>query len=130
MLPGEVQPLKGVQPNKVENAVPVFFFEKGNGEVIFTKEAEAWRIFSNKNQVLGSAKDRLKFVGKSSGIKYQVAVVEAQAMLNEKGLAVAQAHLKKAVDEEYEEAKLNKVPPRNFDTVGSNGAPIRLSDLR
>jgi len=106
----------------------VYFFERPDGSRIHVNEESAWNLFSRPQQTLWGPV-RYKYLGTSDGKQYAQAVAESHLIFREHGLEAAQEHLRQALETEAKTALQDKTPPRNFDTVGSNGLPIDRSRL-
>ena len=114
--------------NKLEQPQTTFFFERPDGTTYATHEAEAWGVYSGKNQMLGFRVPRHKLIGTSDGRKMYQAIVEAHQMVNEP--EKAQERIRKGYDEELEVARATPRAPRNMDTIGRDGRPARIETLR
>lgn len=96
-------------------------------------ERAAWNILRG-NQVFrgkrGKFQDVVEIIGVSDGVAYLQAVKESQEIFKTQGLPAAQAHLRKALDDELERCKGKIEIPRDFDTTDEGGNPINLNILR
>lgn len=119
-----------LEGGRIDQPVKTWFFEKSNGSIVSVQEAEAWRIWSGKNQIVGQQVARPKLIGVSDGKLYFKALVEAREVAKAEGLEKAQERIRQGYQEEIESARGNIVAPRNFDTIGNNGDAVRVSDLR
>lgn len=119
-----------MEGGKLEKPVLTWFFENHDGGIIPVKEAEAWRIYSGKNQKLGEIVPRAKLIGLTDGTIYHEAVIDARKVFKEFGLEKAQERLRQGLADEVEKARGNVVPPRNFDVIGQNGEPVNMANLR
>lgn len=108
----------GIDP-KVYPPQKTFFYERPNGSVVCVEEKEAWTLHK-----------KFKQVGVSDGTTFQAALMEAKRIFQEQGLEAAQARLRQGHEEELEKARGHFQAPRNFDTVGFNGQPVNINDLR
>lgn len=114
-----------------------WFFEKENGSIIALQEAEAWRLYSGKNQILGLRTPRPKIIGVSDGTTYYQAIVEAVKIAKdigaeqgqEAGILAGQEHMRKGFALEIEVARGHIEKPRNFDMVNQQGNPTTLNEL-
>ncbi len=128
--PGPEYISKKAMSGEVENPQKTFFFERENGEVFSVNEPEAWRVYSGKNQSLGIKVARPKLIGTSDGRIVANAISEAKRIFQEYGIEKAQEHIKEAHQLEIEEARKHVETPRNYDTIGQNGQPVKVSELR
>lgn len=117
MNPNQIpeKPLYASPDGKLEQAQPIYFFEREDGTIIHAQGREAWNLYSRKPQVIGYETRRPKFIGVSDGTVFQKAVIDMKAIYREKGLQAAQEYLRNAQREELEKARLNKTPPQNAD---------------
>lgn len=102
---------------QVENAQPIYFFERENGTVVCAQGKEAWNLYSRKPQIVGVETRRPKLIGMSDGSIFRQAIIDSQTIFKEKGLAAAQDHIREAQNKELEKARLNKVAPPNADKI-------------
>lgn len=123
-----------MQPNRIEPPQKTFFFERHDGSIITTNEAEAWRIINGRIQTY-IRKPAPKLVGVSNGEKYYRAVIESHELarvdpvtgvLSLENKEKALQRLRDGWKEEFEAAKGHIEHPRNFDTVDKNGQPTKL----
>lgn len=117
-----------MKPNKVESSQKTFFFERQDGSTFPAGEQEAWSILNNRNQVIGQRHSKLKLIGVSDGRLFQQAVLESHDLAKTNPEA-ALKRLKLGEEQELEQARGKIERPRNFDTVGQNGRPVKISDL-
>lgn len=107
-----------------------FFFQRENGSIFSVNEAEAWRIWTGKQQVVGFRTIPPKLIGTSDGKIFNKAVQEAKAINLKEGFEAAQLHIRNAYDAELEEAKKHPERPRDFGSVGLNGMPVDIDKLQ
>lgn len=120
---------KGINP-KIEQPQKTFFFERADGTIFSVNEQAAWTIYSGKSQTIGKRLPIPKLIGTSDGKIVNQAVSELKSIFEKEGLEKAQEYLKMAHEMELVSAKEHIIPPRNFDTIGQNGQPIKISDLQ
>lgn len=120
---------KGINP-KSYNPEKTFFFEKEDGTIFFVNEAEAWNIFSGKQQIIGIRNYPPKLIGTSDGTIYNKAMQEAKIIFKEKGYEAAESHLHQGELLELEEARKHPQKPRDFSSIGLNGRPVNISELK
>lgn len=126
-----VETTKGMASmDKIEPPKKTFFFQRYDGSIFFTGEEEAWAIYRGRNQTVGQRNPIPKLIGTSDGKITMQAIIEAKDIFQKEGLTKAQEHIRIAQAKELEIAKLTIVPPRNFDTIGNNGQPVNISDLK
>lgn len=114
-----------------------WFFQKEDKSIVALQEAEAWRLYSGKNQMIGLRRPRTEIIGVGSGEIYHKAVVEAVQIAKqvgaesgkEAGVKAGQEHIRKGYAAEIEAAMGHIERPRNFDMVDRYGNPTTLQDL-
>lgn len=125
----EYQSNKGMS-SKSERPQKTFFFERPDGSTFSVNEAEAWNVYTGKNQIVGFQTVRPKLIGVSDGSKVAQAIIEAKEIFKTEGFEKAQQRVKQGHEEEIESARGHIEKPRNFDMVDSRGNPVRLQDLQ
>lgn len=107
-----------------------FFFQRENGSIFSVGEAEAWSIYTGKLQTVGIRNIPPKLIGTSDGLIFNKAVQEAREIFKVSGIEAAQAHIRQGHSAELEEAKKHPQKPRDFSSVGLNGQPVNISELK
>lgn len=107
-----------------------FFFQRENGSVFSVNEQEAWAIYTGKQQTVGVRTYPPKLIGTSDGKLFNKAVEEAKEIFKKEGFDKAQEHIRQGQELELEEAKKHPEKPRDFSSIGLNGKPVNVSELR
>lgn len=96
----------------------VFFFERGDGEVIAVEENEAWNLYTRRVQVLGKNKRvDYKLVGVGDGNVFREALAKAQ-VVGQTDIAKAQEIIRQGQKDELEACRGIIIAPRNMDKIG------------
>ena len=112
-----VKPLVAGMSTKSESAERIFFFERNDGQVIATKEAEAWGLWTRRPQILGNAKKiSFKLIGTGDGLIFQEAVANAK-IAGREDIKKAQEIIKKGQADELEACRGRIIAPRNMDEI-------------
>lgn len=102
---------------KIEDAVKIFFFERSDGSIIAVQEAEAWNLYTRRQQILGRHKrNDFTLIGTGDGFIFQKAVMDAREA-GKVDVKVAQEIIRKGQADELEACRGKIIPPRDMDTL-------------
>lgn len=119
---------KGIS-DKLYPPEKTFFFERANGSVFSTGEAEAWIIYTGKSQTVGVRTIPPKLIGTSDGQLFHKAVQEAKQIGKMEGFEKAQEHIRFGYELELEEARKHPQRPKDHSAVGLNGRPVNMDGI-
>lgn len=121
------KPLTASVNDKIEETERIYFFQRANGSIIFTKGREAWNLYARRPQVLGQYVPKFVFLGSSDGTTFQQAVRESHEIYRTtQDLAKAQERLRQGEKDELEKARGNMIPPPNYDKMGSGANQLMV----
>lgn len=106
-----------------------FFFERHDGSIFSTNEAEAWVIYSGKSQVVGWRITPPKLIGTSDGMIFNRHVAESKKIGREEGFEKAQEHVRLGYTLELEEARKHPQRPKDHSALGLNGKPVSMDGI-
>jgi len=96
-----------------------FFFERPDGSIINVEEPEAWNIICGRVQLIGSGRQKFKYLGCSDGQVFHEGIMKARTILMNGGsVQESQKCIKEAEQKELEIAKTNPTRPSNQDKFG------------
>lgn len=99
--------------------IKCFFFERPDGSIINVEEAEAWNILCGRIQVIGSGRQKFKYIGCSDGRTFHEGLMKAREILLTGGdVNESKKCIKEAEQKELEIARTNPTPPTNQDKYG------------
>lgn len=109
--------IAGMSEKPPEQAERIYFFQRSDNSVIAVKEAEAWNLYTKKQQILGKHKrNDFELIGTGDGEIFQKSVWDAKEA-GKTDIKLAQEIIRKGQNDELESCRGRIIPPRNMDTI-------------